>query len=391
MKLRQILYATLSFLAVNIGVCPNVAAASTLQMTETSQEINGTDSDSGVAFRASLLPGDHVIVDLYIGTKRIHLEIDYTRHTNRLRAVSQADETPVALSVQDILAFQKLRDSHYSPPPTIHTSARLRDALGSLINLMADAPAGHVIDITSGLFGGSYTSICPQIGGPGEATYTLGTEYHHDDVTVGPVCYKDPALGRCGKGGGPDIGLFGIGFVQRFTQECLNHDQCCEASKERPPACGLGCAQAFDAAEPGYLDAPDCGNTGGDWFDSNGETYELSDANSKGDPKPFSGILNASSPFCPSEWNVTGTRTGTEIDFTALNPDGPSEFCAGSYQVTGTFSQFDRSSLPPTENNGCNTAVGKWSNSTGKSGNWSWLREGTLLSRANGGPRPTNK
>ena len=137
MKTRQILYITLSFLAVNIGICPYVVAASTLQMTETSQEISGTDSDSGVAFRASLLASDHVIIDLYIGSKRIHADIDYARDRTRVRAVSQASETPVALSVQDILAFQKLRGSQFPPPPKIQTSDRLWDALGSLINLMA--------------------------------------------------------------------------------------------------------------------------------------------------------------------------------------------------------------------------------------------------------------
>ena len=54
MKIRRILYATLSFLTLNIGICPNVGAVSTLQLTETSQEINGIDSE----FRRgiSLLP-----------------------------------------------------------------------------------------------------------------------------------------------------------------------------------------------------------------------------------------------------------------------------------------------------------------------------------------------
>jgi hypothetical protein len=151
MKIRRILYATQSFLAANIGICSYVVAASTIQLTQTDQEISGTDSETGVAFRSSLLPGDHVIVDFYIGTKRIHADIDYARHRDRLRTVSQGSEIPVALSVQDILAFQKLRDSL----PPIITSARHADALTSLINLMADAPPGIVFDFTSGPFGGT--------------------------------------------------------------------------------------------------------------------------------------------------------------------------------------------------------------------------------------------
>ena len=174
MKTRQILYITLSFLAVNIAICPNVGAASTLQLTQTDQEISGTDSESGVAFRASLLPGDHVIVDLYVGTKRIHEEIDHARGTIRLRTVSQSNETPIALSVQDILAVQKVRVSLFSQPPKILTAGRLGEALATLMRLMAHAPAGHVIDLNSGPSRMSFTSICPQIGGHGLATYTLG-------------------------------------------------------------------------------------------------------------------------------------------------------------------------------------------------------------------------
>jgi hypothetical protein len=208
MKIRRILYATLSFLATNIGICSYVVAASTLQLTQTSQEINGTDSESGVAFRSSLLPGDHVIVDLFIGTKRIHADIDYVRHTLILRTVSQANETPVALSVQDILAFQKLRRSLLSLPSKIDPSARHAEALGTLITLMADAPAGAVLDLTTKISSESYTNICPQIGGPGVATYTLGIfgKTQHIEVTVSPVCYMGRALGRCGAGAGPDPG-----------------------------------------------------------------------------------------------------------------------------------------------------------------------------------------
>jgi len=185
MKTRRLLYATLSFLAVNIGICPNVGAASTLQLTQTPHEISGTDSESGVAFRSSLLPGDHVIIDLYIGTKRIHEEVDHARQTFRLSTASQGNETPVALSVQDILAIQSV--SLFSLPPKIHTAGRHGDALGRLLNLISDAPAGAVIDITSGPSRMSFTSICPQIGGLGLATYTLG---------ILGKCYQNPALGR---------------------------------------------------------------------------------------------------------------------------------------------------------------------------------------------------
>lgn len=162
-------------------------------------------------------------------------------------------------------------------------------------------------------------------------------------------------------------------------------------NKGIPPVCGLDCFDAFTAAAPGYILAPDCGNTGGNWIESNDLTYALSDASSRGDPMPFAGFLNATSPFCPSVRSVAGTRMGTQIGFTAINPSGPSQFCAGSYQVTGTYAPL-LGIDPSPSNNGCNTANGTWSNSAGRSGTWNWTREGTVLLRnTNAGPRPTDK
>jgi hypothetical protein len=249
----------------------------------------------------------------------------WTRTRPRPRVLAP---TPVALSVQDILAVQKLRVSLFSLPPKIHTAGRHGDALGRLLNLISDAPADAVIDFTSGPSRMSFTSICPQIGGPGVATYTLGTsgKTQHIEVTVGPVCYMGRALGRCGAGAGPDPL---IGISQPFTQECLNHDECCDKTKGSPPICGSDCLPAFYAAEAGFTSAPDCGNTGGNWSDSNGFTCALSDADSNGDPEPFAGFLNDGDIFCPNVWSVAGTRTGTQISFTATNPSGASQFCAG--------------------------------------------------------------
>ncbi|MGH6857932.1 MAG: hypothetical protein ACRECP_09940 [Methylocella sp.] len=392
MKIRQILrtlYIALSFLAVNIGLGSYVVAASTLELKETSQEISGKDSESGVAFHASRLAGDRVVVDFYFGMKRIHADIDYAHHIDIIRSVYRANGLPAALSRQDILAFQKLLGSRFSPRPKIQTSDRLRDALGSLINLIASAPEGYTLNFPKGrVTNESFKSICPEIGHIGEASFILGKKFYYKTVLVGPICYKDPALGRCGRGGGPD---FIIGWVQRFTQECLNHDECCEVSGKSPPVCGMECAAAFDAAEDGFLHAPDCGDTGGNWADSNGFTYALGDANSSGDPIPFGGVLNATSPFCPSEWDVAGTRTGKQISFTATNPSPPTRFCAASYTVTGTYAPLVGTNPSPS-NNGCNTAAGKWSNSAGGSGNWNWTREGTVLvGVANAGPRPAEK
>ena len=218
----------------------------------------GQTASSGVAFQASLPTRDHVVIDANIGTKRIHADIDYTLKKLRIRSFSQANGTSISHSAQDIVAFQKVLVSL----PAVNTGNRHGEALASFVNLMANAPP-VVLDISSS--GPSFTPICNEIGGLAVATYTTGIfKIHHDTVTVGPVCYMPPTLGRCGAGGGPDPG---IGFVQRFTQQCLNHDQCCFKTMTSPPVCGAVCFDEFQAAASGFFFAPDCGTTAGNRTD----------------------------------------------------------------------------------------------------------------------------
>ncbi|MGH6857383.1 MAG: hypothetical protein ACRECP_07040 [Methylocella sp.] len=380
MKIRQILYIALSFLAVTLGLGSYVVAASTLELKETSQEISGKDSESSMEFHASLLAGDRVVMDLYFGTKRFHSDIDYTRNSLTIRSVSRAYGTPVALSVQDIVAFRQLL---VSLPPKIKTAGRLARTLMTFVDVMASASPGHPIDINSVPFTNQgFTSICPKIGRRGVAIYTIDNKTVHKDVTVGPVCYKDPALGRCGKGGGPDPG---IGWEQHFTQECLNHDVCC--GKESG-LCGEHCFDEFVDSIPGFFGAPDCGTTAGNWTDNTGFTYVITGGDSGGDPpQDFTGPVTET---CGPGY-VTGTRTGTHITFTLLtgigvhNPPAVRTTCYTSRTFNGIYT-------------GCNTANGTWYNtfSPGDRGTWHWKRTNTvtqtdLLSRANAGSRPANK
>ncbi|MGH6837752.1 MAG: hypothetical protein ACREDT_02935 [Methylocella sp.] len=393
MKIRQILYVTLSFLAVNIGLGSYVFAAPAFELKETSQEISGKDSDTGVAFHASLVAKDRVVIDLYFGTKRIHADIDYARGgRDIIRSVYQASGLPAALSRQDILACRKLG---VSLTPKINSYSRHGDALTSLLNLISSAPEGYTLNFPKGrVTNEGFKSICPEIGHIGEASFTLGKNFYYKSVLVGPVCYKDPALGRCGRGGGPD---FLIGWVQRFTQECLNHDECCEVSGKPPPICG--CAAAFDAAEDGFFKAPDCGTTAGTWTDDfgQGDKWVITAGDSGGNPpQDFTGTVNACGTY-----SVGGTRNGPNISFSAqyeigrhrptkprgreaqdASPWGPGG-CAGSVTFTGIFDD-------------CKTAGGTWTDGFGGSGNWHWKRTNTvgetdLLSRAKAGPRPADK
>ncbi|MGH6837736.1 MAG: hypothetical protein ACREDT_02850 [Methylocella sp.] len=366
MKIRAWLYAAPLFLAMYIGTGSHVVAGSALEVTQKPREISGVDRESGVAFAASASPSDHVVIDASIGGKQIHAEIDYKLKTVSIRSFSKANGTSVSLTAQDIVAFQKLRTSLLPAiAPAVAAGSRHGDALVSFVNLMASASKGSAINISSVCPPTSFKSICNEIGGPGKATYnTISTGAITVDVTVGPACYSDPALGRCGRSGGPDPG---IGFVQRFTQECLNHDQCChDAGTLEPFTCGANCVDEFGAAICGFFFAPDCATTAGNWTEFNGMghhmlfDYVLTGGDGSGFPQIFTGTRQ----FSNSIWNVAGTRSGPFIFFTATAV-ATASLPAETINYSGVV--FD-----------CNNAFGSWAITGGASDFWAWKRTNTV-------------
>ena len=117
----------------------------------------------------------------------------------------------------------------------------------------------------------AYTSICEVIGIEIKGTYTLesldvttceGLAHCYWDLqanvcrceeweTLGP-CNYGGCIGRC------DAGCAGVlgSSIQRFTQECFNHDLCRRYTGEQ-----LGdCSDEFWAAAHGWSSAPNCAN-----------------------------------------------------------------------------------------------------------------------------------
>ncbi len=287
----------------------------------------------------------HILVNLYVDGKRVEADIDYNRQLLYIRSLFWTTNAPAVLTATDIIAFQKLL---VTLPAEVNSESAHGDALLTVINLLASAPVGNAINISSS--GKSYTSICSEIGGPGTAI--VGKQSY--SVTVGPICYMPPALGRCGRGGGADPG---IELVQRFTQQCLDHDECCDVTGKNPPICGTQCLPEFKAAAPGFFFAPDCGTTAGQWIDNYGITYVLNGGDSSGTPESFSGYANVQKY---GEWAVSGTRKGTGITFTAK-----AETYSASFTYMGSYTD-------------CNVANGSWTNSANKSGEWSWNRTNTV-------------
>jgi hypothetical protein len=329
-----------SFFAIFVGAALPAIAGSALEFTQTPQDIRGVERESGLSFAATTTSKDRVVIDTYIGTKQIHAEIDYNLRRLAIRSLSATSGRSVELSAQDVIAFQNL----LAASSALDTRSRHGEALASFISLMANAPAS-AIDI-SGSNVQTFTSICNTIHKPAVATYyTLGGAVHKS-VTVGPVCYIAPALGRCGVGGGPDPG---IGLVQRFTQECLNHDVCVGAIGT------LLCVPEFNAAAPGFFFAPDCGTTQGTWTDNRSRTFTLSGGDGSGAATGFTGSVACGT------WTIVGTRTGRDIAFRATNPAGASQYCTAWFNYSGSYSD-------------CSMANGSLVNSAGFSGVWSWSR-----------------
>jgi len=359
-----------------------------LEVNKTPKVISGQDTTSGVQFRSELLAsGREVVVDMYFGNKQIHADIDYGRRRVVIKSTFVSNGAPATMPIEDIWRFQKLLQSL---PPLIGANTQHADALGSLVNLIASVPRDKPIDFNLAPPATTYDSICGQIGQQSTATYKLCVNVptckktdafttYNQQVIVGPACYVPPALGRCGQGGGPDPV---IGLVQRFTQQCLNHDQCCQVTGDRYQTIyvpGIGnetvdvcgrphteeCEYEIHRAVGGFLFAPDCGTTEGEWTDNSGYVYTLTGGDGSGKLETFTGtVATVGLPECPT-WKVDGTRKGKTISLTAENLRSERKTCAGSFRYVGRYSD-------------CSAASGTWTNDSGRSGTWSWTRDGIV-------------
>jgi hypothetical protein len=115
---RLKLPVVLSFLALYGGAAPYAVAASALEVSQKPQEISGIDRDSGVAFQVLLPSNDHVVIDVSINSIQVHADIDCKLRKIQIRSFSKTSGSLQALSVQHIVAFQKLL---VALPPEINT------------------------------------------------------------------------------------------------------------------------------------------------------------------------------------------------------------------------------------------------------------------------------
>jgi hypothetical protein len=365
----RIIARTAFCLTLISAAAAHAAPAPSAQITELPGVVSGHALDVGVDFRALLTTPTHAAVDVDFGLKRIHAEVDYATQRLVIHSITRGTGVAAPIVLADLDRFQRLVRE---VPASLRTRGRHVEALGSLLNFIATAPLEQSLDIDTtdaAGRGATYTSTCDEINTEQTASFTVSGQTQTSTNTVGPMCYTAPAFGRCGMAGGPDAA---IGLVQRFTEECFNHDACCAATQARiitlhgkqVNVCGFSgtdCLSQFKSAAPGFFFAPSCGTTEGNYTDAFNYYFYLTGGLDDGPAETFKGQVSTGSDDCPF-WDVTGTRTGQGVTLTAKNGKGASRQCAGSFTYTGTYSD-------------CGVASGTWTNDAGLTGSWSWERD----------------
>eukprot|EP00602_Paraphysomonas_sp_CaronLab_P002030 CAMPEP_0185024710 /NCGR_PEP_ID=MMETSP1103-20130426/7888_1 /TAXON_ID=36769 /ORGANISM="Paraphysomonas bandaiensis, Strain Caron Lab Isolate" /LENGTH=425 /DNA_ID=CAMNT_0027557747 /DNA_START=14 /DNA_END=1291 /DNA_ORIENTATION=+ len=391
------------FLIISVQSTQGLDIDLDIQVNKGDKEVSFTGKDTsvtGITFHTKRNE-DVSSISLLFGNKTVHCSIDDSVKRIELTAEVTSSHLVTSLSSNDRARLFLLSETIIATTQFAtlkKTDRRLSDVFLGVLHLLSKAPTDYVMNITIGSTDvqGTYTSICNEIGSTGTAQFTVNDTVYQEGVTVGPVCYTPPALGRCGAGGGPDPWA---GMMQRFTQECLNHDQCCVVNsdgEERLPItgnsdgymavniCGKDCADEFAAAIFGFLYAHDCATTDGNWeFISGfpGMRLDITGGVSSGDPEYFDGDVTESiqndpcTDFLANAIIRNGMRTGQDVYYELLQPEScdydevysccnqPDGVCCYTkFSFTGKFSD-------------CNVAAGEVTNPMNAIWPWDWRRD----------------
>ncbi len=330
-----------------IGLLLWVAPAPFLLAAEvtraTAIEVSGKDAQLGVTFHARREglnvrnAGDEVyLVDIDVaGVKRLSARLNYTSQSLSIRFRYIASGNPVRISMQDIKTFRRLDQA--MPQLT----GRAGDALLSLTSYIAEAPANATINISAGpraALTRSWNSLCSLVGTRQTATY--------DKLFSGVVarqrrvsqCYEQETgcFGRCGVG----CNRLQPARMQRFTQDCFNHDFCARDLGSEHPAC----ADEFEAAADDFFYATDCGSMAGfgAWTDALSNAYRLKNAAGT----RFTGTLTT--PEC-GNYDLQGTRPGGSRFTLSSSKSLPPPGCCASATWTGALTTCSSATFDLTD------------------------------------------
>jgi hypothetical protein len=312
------------------------------------EQIAGRSAAEAVEFSSLAETQDFVVVTFVIQkSTEIRAEIDYARKEVKVRASAQYSSRPASLSSSNRIALTHLTES-----ALWGLGSRTEDALASTLNFLDSIPPGTTVDFASVRVRGkrldekSYPSLCGITGSTISGSYTVRGQTYTESGQLGP-CYSKPneCLGRCGAGctGAPG------NSIQRFTQDCFNHDLCTRATG------GVfgECYDEFRAATDDFFFAQDCGAVQGHWTDSYNFKWNLLDFGSLSGKVQTTTCLN---------WFVTGSHNGAEIGLSASNPNGATADCCSTFTYTGMAID-------------CNSASGTWINDCSGNGTWTLVRD----------------
>ena len=263
----------LAIVLVGIFILDMNTSAQELQNPEPNDESNllkfshksekaivGEYPDLGVSFSSVMEKKDYVVVDIRLrGKKKLIANINYGNGKIRIQFVSIETGRLVKFTEEDLGTLNVL-----SAILTKHISyGGVGDALLSTLGLLYKYPPNEFLDLdlpneeSEKTKPEAWTSLCDSIGHNITGTYdiTEGTPVTESE-TVGP-CASGECFGRCGAGCGspPDP------LIQRFSQDCFDHDLCARAAGE-----WFGpCRDEWIAAADDFLSAPDCNKIQGDW------------------------------------------------------------------------------------------------------------------------------
>lgn len=294
-----------------------------------------------------------IVITFTKSKKTIVSQIDYLNKNLKIDSFLK-DNGPAAVTKGDIILIKMLGKKFHEDEIA---NPKLADALSNLLGFLSEAPPNIVIKINTSKAGSvqkqdllnsdisalAIDSLCDEEGKSVTASYTVRRKPLRETVEVGP-CYDEAneCLGRCG----PGCDAPPATRVQRFTQDCLDHDVCTQNTGQ---IFGV-CTDEWIAAADDFFFAPDCGNMTGQWTEESGNNllWDITEDS-------FTGLITGSADnSCTLD--VTGAHTGADSTLNAINAE-----CSAEFTYTGTAST-------------CNTINGSWQSPT-DSGPYTLTRE----------------
>jgi hypothetical protein len=298
----------------------------------------GQDPATGASYSAEE-SGSTVLVKVRLAdTKEFSALVDYDAKTVTLKTAATENGVPAALLREEKQALKQLDESLADAPD------RAGDALTSFISLLASAPVGATLDRAPRPDSPERlsNSLCEDVGQSHNARWDVDGKSRKRKVEVGPCYNRDnDCQGRCGAGCNASevLGDGNPRAIQRFTQACLNHDMCDEATGDV-----LGeCTDEFFAAADDFFHAKDCAAMSGPWVDGNGLTWHLKQNNDR----KLGGYVDV--PSC-GRFDVTGHHRSGSHYLLRAKPKNQQAGCCSNISYEGTLANCDNSTFKADSN-----------------------------------------